>query len=75
MAGDIGGGDYEKSLCAQVRRIVSSLSLNAERQLEKKHPARRMMKKVQNKLFVPTMIVSVRILALIIVPVMFGSNL
>ena len=43
--------------------------------LDKKHNARRMGEKIQNKLFVPTMLMFVGILVVIVVPAMSGFNL
>lgn len=50
-------------------------SINDECWLDKKHSARRMGEKIQNKLFIPTMLMFVGILVVIIVPAMAGFNL
>lgn len=49
-------------------------AINAECWLEKKHSSRRMGEVVQNKLFVPTMLMFVGILVVIIVPAMSGFS-
>ena len=49
--------------------------INADCWLEKKHSARRMTENIQNKLFVPTMLMFVGILIVIVVPAMAGFNL
>lgn len=49
--------------------------INDECWLDKKHNARRMGEKIQNKLFVPTMLMFVGILVVIVVPAMSGFNL
>ncbi len=49
-------------------------AINDECWLDKKHNARRMGEAVQNKLFVPTMLMFVGILVVIIVPAMSGFN-
>lgn len=48
--------------------------INRECWLEKKHQSRRMTEVVQNKLFVPTMLMFVGILIVIIIPAMSGFN-
>lgn len=50
-------------------------SVNDECWLDKKHNARRMGEKIQNKLFIPTMLMFIGILVVIIVPAMSGFNL
>lgn len=50
-------------------------AVNDECWLDKKHNARRMSEAVQNKLFVPTMLMFIGILVVIIVPAMAGFNL
>ena len=49
--------------------------INADCWLEKKHSARRMTESIQNKLFIPTMLMFVGILIVIVVPAMAGFNL
>ena len=49
--------------------------INTDCWLEKKHGARRMTEAVQNKLFIPTMLMFVGILVVIVVPAMAGFNL
>ncbi len=49
-------------------------AINDECWLDKKHNARRMGEAVQNKLFVPTMLMFIGILIVIIVPAMSGFN-
>ena len=48
--------------------------INRECWLDKKHQSRRMGEMVQNKLFVPTMLMFIGILVVIIVPAMSGFN-
>lgn len=48
--------------------------INRECWLEKKHQSRRMGEVVQNKLFVPTMLMFVGVLVVIIIPAMSGFN-
>ncbi len=65
-----------KSYVAGNANLADNLrSINAECWLEKKHSARRMGEAVQNKLFVPTMLMFIGILIVIIVPAMssFGG--
>lgn len=50
-------------------------NINAECWLNKKHEARRMGEAIQNKLFIPTMLMFIGILVVIIVPAMSGFNL
>lgn len=49
--------------------------INDECWLDKKHNARRMGEKIQNKLFIPTMLMFIGILVVIVVPAMSGFNL
>lgn len=49
-------------------------TINDECWLDKKHHARRMGEVVQNKLFVPTMLMFIGILVVIIIPAMSGFN-
>lgn len=49
-------------------------AINAECWLDKKHNSRRMGEAVQNKLFVPTMLMFIGILVVIIVPAMSGFS-
>ena len=48
--------------------------INDECWLDKKHQARRMGESVQNRLFVPTMLMFVGILVVIVVPAMAGFS-
>lgn len=48
--------------------------INRECWLEKKHQSRRMGEVVQNKLFVPTMLMFVGVLVVIVIPAMSGFN-
>lgn len=57
------------NLAADLREI------NEECWLDKKHNTRRMGEKIQNKLFVPTMMMFIGILVVIIVPAMAGFKL
>ncbi len=50
-------------------------NINDECWLDRKHNTRRMSEKIQNRLFVPTMLMFVGILVVIIVPAMSGFNL
>ena len=50
-------------------------TINDECWLDKKHNARRMSEAVQNKLFIPTMLMFIGILVVIVVPAMAGFNL
>ncbi len=50
-------------------------TINAECWLEKRHQSRRMGEKIQNKLFIPTMLMFVGILIVIIVPAMSGLSI
>lgn len=50
-------------------------AINDECWLDKKHNARRMGEKIQNKLFIPTMLMFVGILVVIVVPAMSGFSL
>ncbi len=50
-------------------------AINDECWLDKRHNARRMGEKIQNKLFVPTMLMFIGILVVIVVPAMSGFNL
>ena len=62
-----------KSYVAGNANLASDLkTINDECWLDKKHNARRMGEKIQNKLFVPTMLMFVGILIVIIVPAMSG---
>lgn len=64
-----------KSYVAGNANLADNLrTINAECWLDKKHGARRMSERVQNKLFVPTMLMFVGILVVIIVPAMSGMN-
>ena len=49
--------------------------INTDCWLEKKHSSRRMTEAIQNKLFVPTMLMFIGILIVIVVPAMAGFNL
>ena len=64
-----------KSYVAGNTNLADNLrTINAECWLDKKHNSRRMGEAVQNKLFVPTMLMFVGILVVIIVPAMSGFN-
>jgi len=65
-----------KSYVAGNTNLASDLkSINDECWLDKKHNARRMGEKIQNKLFIPTMLMFIGILVVIVVPAMSGFNL
>ena len=65
-----------KSYVSGNANLASDLKgINDECWLDKKHNARRMGEKIQNKLFVPTMLMFVGILVVIVVPAMSGFNL
>ncbi|MDO4295490.1 MAG: type II secretion system F family protein [bacterium] len=49
--------------------------INDECWLDKKHNVRRMSESIQNKLFIPTMLMFIGILVVIVVPAMAGFNL
>lgn len=62
-----------KSYVAGNANLADNLrEINAECWLEKKHNSRRMSEAVQNKLFIPTMLMFIGILVVIIVPAMSG---
>ncbi len=64
-----------KSYSAGNSNLADDLrEINRECWLEKKHQVRRMGETVQNKLFVPTMLMFVGILVVIILPAMSGFN-
>lgn len=64
-----------KSYSAGNTNLAEDLrEINRECWLEKKHQSRRMSEVVQNKLFVPTMLMFVGVLVVIIIPVMSGFN-
>lgn len=64
-----------KSYSAGNANLADNLrAINAECWLDKKHNSRRMGEVVQNKLFVPTMLMFVGILVVIIVPAMSGFS-
>ena len=64
-----------KSYVAGNTNLADNLrAINAECWLDKKHNSRRMSEAVQNKLFIPTMLMFVGILVVIIVPAMSGFN-
>lgn len=65
-----------KSYTAGNANLAEDLrEINAECWLEKKHGARRRTETIQNKLFVPTMLMFVGILVVIVVPAMAGFGL
>ncbi len=65
-----------KSYIAGNMNLAGDLkSINDECWLDKKHNARRMGEKIQNKLFIPTMLMFIGILVVIVVPAMSGFNL
>ncbi len=65
-----------KSYVSGNANLASDLkAINDECWLDKKHNARRMGEMVQNKLFIPTMLMFVGILVVIIVPAMSGFSL
>ncbi len=64
-----------KSYRAGNANLASDIrTLNDECWLEKKHSSRRLVDKVQTKLFIPTMIMFVGILVVIIIPIMSNLN-
>lgn len=64
-----------KSYVAGNANLADNLrAINAECWLDKKHNSRRMGEAVQNKLFVPTMLMFIGILVVIIVPAMSGFS-
>ena len=64
-----------KSYVAGNANLADNLrAINAECWLDKKHNSRRMGEVVQNKLFIPTMLMFVGILVVIIVPAMSGFS-
>lgn len=64
-----------KSYVAGNANLADNLrAINDECWLDKKHNSRRMGEVVQNKLFIPTMLMFVGILVVIIVPAMSGFN-
>ena len=64
-----------KSYSAGNANLAEDLrEINRECWLEKKHQSRRMGEVVQNKLFVPTMLMFVGILVVIIIPAMSGFS-
>ncbi len=65
-----------KSYVSGNENLASDLKgINDECWLDKKHNARRMGEKIQNKLFIPTMLMFIGILVVIVVPAMSGFNL
>lgn len=65
-----------KSYTAGNANLAEDLrEINADCWLDKKHNARRMTENIQNKLFIPTMLMFVGILVVIVVPAMAGFNL
>lgn len=55
--------------------LASALKeINDDCWLDKKHNARRMGEKIQNKLFVPTMLMFIGVLVVIVIPAMAGFN-
>lgn len=65
-----------KSYTAGNKNLADDLrEINTDCWLEKKHSSRRMTENIQNKLFVPTMLMFVGILVVIVVPAMAGFNL
>lgn len=65
-----------KSYVAGNANLASDLkAVNDECWLNKKHNARRMGERVQNKLFIPTILMFIGILVVIIIPAMSGFNL
>lgn len=65
-----------KSYVAGNTNLADDLkSINDECWLDRKHNARRMGEKIQNKLFIPTMLMFIGILVVIVVPAMSGFNL
>lgn len=64
-----------KSYSAGNANLAEDLrEINRECWLEKKHQSRRMGEVVQNKLFVPTMLMFIGVLVVIIIPAMSGFN-
>lgn len=65
-----------KSYTAGNTNLAKDLKeINEDCWLDKKHHSRRMTEKIQNKLFIPTMLMFVGILIVIVVPAMAGFNL
>lgn len=65
-----------KSYSAGNTNLAENLrEINADCWLDKKHNARRMRESIQNKLFIPTILMFVGILVVIVVPAMAGFNL
>lgn len=65
-----------KSYVSGNARLAEDLrAVNEECWLDKKHSARRMGEQVQNRLFIPTMLMFIGILIVIVVPAMSGFNL
>ncbi|MCM1120916.1 MAG: type II secretion system F family protein [bacterium] len=65
-----------KSYVAGNANLADDLrAINDECWLDKKHNARRMGEQIQNKLFIPTMLMFVGILVVIVVPAMSGLSL
>lgn len=64
-----------KSYVAGNANLADNLrEINAECWLDKKHNSRRMSEAVQNKLFIPTMLMFIGILVVIMIPAMAGFN-
>lgn len=65
-----------KSYVSGNTRLAEDLrAVSEECWLDKKHSARRMGEQVQNRLFIPTMLMFIGILIVIVVPAMSGFNL
>lgn len=65
-----------KSYTAGNANLAENLrEINADCWLDKKHNARRMTENIQNRLFIPTMLMFIGILVVIVVPAMAGFNL
>lgn len=65
-----------KSYVAGNTRLAEDLKgINDECWLDRKYNARRMGEKIQNKLFIPTILMFIGILVVIVVPAMSGFNL
>ena len=67
--------DGFKKVSCKLQHSDDLKEINDECWLDKKHSARRMSEAVQNRLYIPTMLMFIGILVVIIVPAMAGFNL
>ena len=65
----------KSSIVGNVNLADNLLAINEECWSDKKHNARRMGEAVQNKLFIPTILMFIGILVVIIIPVMSSLNI